>query len=188
MITDPDEMLEWLLGREAPLNDDLLGTALSRVGRNNGPWLLGSLWADGWLTEGLAAGVVGPAWSAAEFPDRLLDHDEWRSLFALGGYTVDGQRADRPLEPITLWRGSVEERRADWSWTDSREVAERYASGRYGRPVGVVWRAVVEPHRLLARNTDRQESEYVVDTEGLVIERCPDTTPAPLPGAVPGAL
>jgi hypothetical protein len=33
-----------------------------------------------------------------------------------------------------------------------------------------VWRATVEPWRLLARNTDHDEDEYVVDTAGLLIE------------------
>jgi len=30
-----------------------------------------------------------------------------------------------------------------------------------------VWEAVVEPWRLLARNTERDDHEYVVDTDGL---------------------
>ena len=101
---------------------------------------------------------------------RLFDADTWRDLFELAGYTEDGKPAERPAEPLTLYRGSVPERKALWSWTDNREVAARYASGNYyRRPSGILWVATVDPWRLLARNTDRSEYEYVVDTEGLVI-------------------
>ncbi|GLY38299.1 hypothetical protein Amsp01_043230 [Amycolatopsis sp. NBRC 101858] len=73
-----------------------------------------------------------------------------------------------------MYRGSVADRRADWSWTDSRDVARTYAAGGFGgRLPGAIWTAMVEPERLLARHTDRDEFEYVVDTAGLVIEPVP---------------
>jgi len=151
-----------------------LGRALVRLGRNHGPALLGDLEAEGLLTPPAAAAHVGAVWSMAEYPDRYLDHDTWRELFRLAGYTVDGVPAERPVEPLTLYRGSVPERRANWSWSDRLDVAQRYAAGGLGRrPPGVVWQATVEPWRLLARNAgpdSRDESEYVVDTEELQIE------------------
>lgn len=150
-----------------------LESACVAVGRNNAPLLLAELWAEGhftWNPEQLTS-CIGAVWSMSEYPDRYLEHETWRELFALAGYTVDGDGAPRPAEAIRLWRGSVPERRGDWSWTDSRAVAERYAAGtHYGRPKSMVWTAMVEPRRLLARNTERDESEYVVDTEGLAIE------------------
>jgi hypothetical protein len=93
----------------------------------------------------------------------------WRVLFKYAGYTVDGKPAERPPEPLELWRGSVPERCTDWSWTDNRDVAQWYANGYRRRPQGTVWQATVEPWRLLARNTERNEGEYVVDTDGLVL-------------------
>ncbi|MFJ9782650.1 hypothetical protein ACIRSS_23920 [Amycolatopsis sp. NPDC101161] len=67
-----------------------------------------------------------------------------------------------------LYRGSVAAHRGNWSWTDSRDVARTYAAGGFGgRLPGAIWTALVEPERLLARNTDRDEYEYIVDTEFL---------------------
>ncbi|WP_037311900.1 hypothetical protein [Amycolatopsis orientalis] len=45
------------------------------------------------------------------------------------------------------------------------------AAGGFGnRLPGAIWTALVEPERLQARNTDRDEAEYVVDTSGLTID------------------
>lgn len=168
MLTS-EEWLEHFLDHD--LDRDSLMTALVRVGRVPAVGLLADLAAEGMLTAELAAEFVGPAWSMSEYPDTHLDHDTWRGLFSLSGYTVDGVPAERPTEPLVLWRGSVPERKSDWSWTDNREVAARYAGGdHYHRPKGIVWRAVVDPHRLLCCNLEREEREYVVDTEGLTIK------------------
>ncbi len=95
-------------------------------------------------------------------------------MFELSGYTVDGVPAHRPEESMVLYRGSVPELRKNWSWTDSRAVAEKYADGEhYSRPLGRVWTATVEPWRLMASNRDRAEREYVVDTDGLAIHVAP---------------
>jgi hypothetical protein len=66
--------------------------------------------------------------------------------------------------------GAVAERRADWSWTDSLDIAQTYAhSGIGGRPQSTVWTAEVDPARLLARISERNEDEYVVNTKELTI-------------------
>lgn len=149
-----------------------LDIALGRVGRNYGPALLAALHDYGILTVDQLAAKIGEVWSMAEYPDRALGHDRWFELFDVAGYTENGNRAEPPAEPLTLYRGSVDNRRGDWSWTDDRTVAYRYADGQhYQRPRGTVWRATVTPDRLLARNTERDESEYVVNTAGLAIER-----------------
>lgn len=163
-------MLEHFSEAGEPTPDELF-EACCRVGRVPAVGLLRDLFYEGLLTPETAAANVGNIWSDSEYPDRNITHDVWRRLFALAGYTVDGKPAERPTKPLTLWRGSVTERRADWSWTDNREVAENYADPtHYRRPEGVVWQATVEPWRLLARNTERNEHEYVVDTEGLEIQ------------------
>ena len=158
-----------------------LQTALSRVGGGDGPALVADLY---FLDEGhpddVLARVICSVWSGAEYPDAALGDVIWRRLFKKAGFTVDGRSEELPPRPLTLWRGSVPERRADWSWTDRRDVAATYADGAYGRPPGRVWQAEVEPSRLLARNTERGEHEYVVDTLGLTIREAPDQADAPI--------
>lgn len=173
-----DKWVDWFLDHD-PTADDL-HTAFARVGRVEAVGLLVDLFNEGvFLFNSTAlAAVVGDVWSMSEFPDTHLEHDAWRAMFDAAGYTEDGVITDRPSESVRLWRGSVAERRDDWSWTDNRDVAARYASGDwYRRPTGTVWTALVEPSRLLARNTGRGEHEYVVDARGLAI--VDDTKPGP---------
>jgi hypothetical protein len=58
------------------------------------------------LTAELAAELVAEVWCAAEFPEAALDQEEWLSLFALAGYTVNGASADLPPSPLRLYRGA----------------------------------------------------------------------------------
>ena len=152
--------------------------ALCRVGRCSGPALLAALLRIRALTPATAA-LAGPTWSMAEFPDAALPHKTWRSIFAMAGFCVDGRRAERPQQPLVLYRGATAARRRMWSWTDDREVAARYAAGHYGRKPGSVWIAVVDPARLLARVAERQEAEWIVDAARLQI-RALDAHTAPL--------
>ncbi len=114
------------------------------------------------------AGTAWRAWGSHEH----LSPDEWRDLFDWSGYREDDCQAERPKEPLALWRGATPEHRANWSWTDLRDTAIHYTSGRLvQKEIGLVWRAVVEPERLLAKiSGDRKWNEYVVDTDGLTIE------------------
>jgi hypothetical protein len=140
------------------------------VGRTFAPGLLSAAWHLRKITLGTLQAQVGPSWSGAEFPDRLMTRQLWRGLFAAAGFTVDGVPAPRPAEPIELYRGSVPKRRRDWSWTTDRAIAEKYAAGGMaGRPDGSVYRTVALPSALLCANSGRQESEYVIDTRGLKI-------------------
>lgn len=139
--------------------------------RNYGPLFLEVACSEAKVTSNTVADLVGRVWAMAEFPDRQLDHDTWRWLFDVAGYTVDGQRQSRPSEPVLLYRGSVPERRTDWSWTTNVDVAAKYASGTMrGRLTGRLWTCLVPPDRLLAKNTIRDEDEIVVDTRGLHIK------------------
>ncbi|UUV32345.1 hypothetical protein NQK81_02505 [Amycolatopsis roodepoortensis] len=159
-----------LIDNGVVLTTDQLAVALYRVPRDDMPVLLDALYRHQLITDHDLSGFVGLAWSNAERPDLALPRDRWRTLFAAAGYTDDGPRVPRPTQPLRLYRGSVADRRADWSWTDSRDVARTYAAGGFGdRLPGAIWTAMVEPARVLARNTDREESEYVIDTEGLQI-------------------
>jgi hypothetical protein len=95
--------------------------------------------AEELVTAAELAMVIGDVSSSAEYPDAYLEHETWCGLFTIAGYTVDGVPTERAATSVTLYRGSVSEQRADWSWTDSLEVASRYASGEhYHRPHGTV--------------------------------------------------
>ncbi|MER7952371.1 hypothetical protein ABTY59_33765 [Streptomyces sp. NPDC096079] len=152
-----------------------LGTVLGWAGRIAGPYLL---WEahDGGLVDGVAlAAHVGPVWSRTEFPDAALGHDRWRELWRAAGFTRDGRPAARPAAPVELWRGSVPERRGDWSWTTDRKVAEEYAAGGFRRKVGRLYRTVAPPEALLGAYNGRGEGEYVIETGGLSItEHAPE--------------
>lgn len=168
---DVGDAAGWFVENPRSLTTENVLTAVDRVGREFGPELLHSLCNRGQgVPRSVLAAVVGVVWADASYPDRVLSRGAWLELFTAAGYTVDGVSADRPCRPLVLYRGSVEARRSDWSWTDDVEVARRFADGRLGiRPDGRVWTAVVEPRRLLARTTSRDESEYVVNTDGLEI-------------------
>ncbi|MEV4865633.1 hypothetical protein [Streptomyces ossamyceticus] len=146
-----------------------LSWLMGLAGRTYGPMFLADAWALGKTTAQTVADVIGDVWSSAEFPDRHLDRDIWRHLFDVARFTVDGKRAPRPTEPMTLFRGSVPERRDDWSWTRDIRVAEKFAAGSPGRPKGQVWVCTVPPSHMLAANSYRDEDEVVVDTRALQI-------------------
>lgn len=168
--TDPQQLLWWFQDRGRELSMDECIAACVSVGRNGAPGLLSWLSAHSLLSPEVTTACVAEAWSMAEYPERCLDQDDWRDLFELAGYTVDGKPAARPSHALVLWRGCPDSRRDGWSWTGDRAVAERFASGRhYRRDAGELWRAEVEPWRLFAHDNGRNECEYVVDTVGLDI-------------------
>lgn len=167
-----------LIAGESPSRDDV-ERSLSRVGRCSGPELLAELLRLGALTPETAA-LTGTTWSMAECPDADLPRKTWRALFGLAGFCADGVPTERPTQPLVLYRGATAARRRCWSWTDDRSVAEAYASGQYRREPGSVWVARVAPRRLLARVTERDEAEWIVDTTRLQI--CAESSFGPPPG------
>lgn len=135
--------------------------------------------------EELAA-HVGTAWGQGG--DLYLPRDESLYLFEIAGYRENDDLAARPTAPLRLWRGATPALRRNWSWANRRDAALMFASGGWfcQEETGLVWSAVVEPERLLAKidYTRGNFAEYIVDTEGLTIEpdglwcRCPtDLTP-----------
>lgn len=163
-----DRMYEQLLAADQ-LTTAELEMLISRAGRNEGPVFLATAYAENLIEADTVTALIGGIWSSAEFPDRYLDHGTWRWLFDVAGFTVEGKPADRPTEPLTLFRGAVPERRTDWSWSRDRAVAERFAAGLRGRGTGRLWVCTVPPESMLAVNTERDEAEIVVDTRSLQI-------------------
>jgi hypothetical protein len=152
------------------LTADELEYLICREGRNHGPAVLFDAWFGKRIDRDTLAAVIGGVWSGAEYPDQCIDRIGWRHLFRAAGFTIDGKPAQRPDDPIRLWRGTVPERRTDWSWTTDRTIAEGYANGTAARrPKGRLYTVLAPPEALLCANNCRDEAEYVVDTRGLQI-------------------
>jgi hypothetical protein len=79
------------------------------VGPYNAPALLSDLVSEGSLELGRLdmAGAVAAVWSTSAFAESALARVRWVELLRSNGFSVDGQRADLPAEPVQLWRGCV---------------------------------------------------------------------------------
>jgi hypothetical protein len=135
------------------------------LGRNDMPLLLMLVWDK--LPNGQRIKGICEAWTAAEFPERLLNRDEWLEMFRAVGY-LDEDKPGTPPESVTLWRGGVKKTRM--SWTADRGQAELFAQ-RFNniRQPGKLWTVTVGPDRLLAHfdEVHRHEDEYVIDPTGI---------------------
>jgi hypothetical protein len=149
---------------------------LGLAGRNVGPGLLLDAWTSHVILPTTVTAVISDVWSGAEYPQDSLTRVDWLDLFEVAGFTVDGRPAERPTEPVKLWRGCVPPLRRRMSWTSDRELAEKYATGMLrGRPKGVVHETIAPPDSLLCVNhSSREESEYVINARGLKICDSPD--------------
>lgn len=170
IITPVDALLTRLRSEARPLGREALDAVLNAVDPDDAPALLFDLDWDGLLTDE-ACTLAGPVWCSAGYPQDCADTVAWRVLFERAGYCIDGVPAQRPRQPLRLYRGSVEARKERWSWTDSAEQATKWAHGELAnRPAnGLVWTAVVTPGQLLGGVTDSYGRDYVVDTGGLEI-------------------
>jgi hypothetical protein len=173
---DPDENIQQLLALGRNLTVDEVERAMTNCDRNHSPRIVFWLFALKRLSVDVAAHVVPSAWSIAERPQHCLSQADWREMFEFTGYTIDGQRAARPTEPLVLFRGSAKAHRRRWSWTSDQLIAEWFAtrSARFGNDTegNFLWCAEVPPEHLYAEigEAGRREFEYVVDTRGLKIE------------------
>lgn len=175
LISGGDAPWRWAVRQTGPLSADAVMDAAAYAGRKHGPEILLGLWIRDAIAPDVLAAVIGSVWSAAEYPQPSLTALYWRELFHAAGFTVDGKPANRPTEPVRLYRGSPYKYRRRWSWTASREAAEKFALGALrGRVPGQVWTVLAPPLSLLCINgpeTARDEHEYVVDTRGLKITK-----------------
>jgi hypothetical protein len=159
-----DLVLEWLLAHPAPgPGHSDVERVVHRLGRVWGPYVLDVLNTARALTPEVAR-LAGPIWGMAEYPEGSggMPRATWFQVFALAGYTIDGEPAERPGGPVKLFRGAPRSRRFRMAWTDDLATAERFAHGGLrGREPGRLWAADVAPDRLLARihEDGRGESE-----------------------------
>jgi hypothetical protein len=169
-MTGAENVGRWFVDQGHAPTADELSLSCSQVGRNGAAELLFFLDWNHLLTDEALRVNIADVWSSCDGPELRSDQDLWRDYFERAGYTVDGKRAEPPAGPVTLYRGAPPKQRADWAWTDNRESAAKAASGEWpSRLVGKVWRATVDPWRLLAGITYPDEHEYVVDTDELDI-------------------
>jgi hypothetical protein len=134
--------------------------------------LLRDLTAAGQLDLGdpSMSGIVAEAWASGEPGSAsCIGYGEWLQLFRLNGFTYLGEPAQRPGEPVTVYRGCTHEHRLGMSWSTEVGVARRFATeGMSSRPPGAVYVARVGPDYLLAFIEEgHEEYEWVVDPSGL---------------------
>lgn len=113
--------------------------------------------------------ALADTWTAAEWPEQYMDTDLWVDYFTDAGFITDeGQPAERPDQPMVLWRGATVDRKFGMAWTDQPHTANWFAKrfagslGEKDQPVKV-FRCVVPPDVLLAHFEGRGEHEWVVD-------------------------
>lgn len=151
--------------------EDLVGMT-GRLGRAYGPRVLYNLDYHGLLEPAAYVRGVGHVWGLAEYPGVALDRDDWRRLFRKAGFTIDGELADRPADPIRLYRGSPNAHKRNFSWTPDRSRAEHFVRARtFGSHQAYLWTTLAPPSSLLAyiHESGRGEDEWVIDTRGLEI-------------------
>jgi hypothetical protein len=122
------------------------------------------------------------AWVGADHPESVINIKTWIELFLIVGYRVDGVPAERPAEPIVLYRGSTAQLRRRASWTADLGQAKTFAENtafHTGLPTAV-YRARFKPERLVAELTSQRgegsgpgELEFIVDTRGARITELP---------------
>ena len=147
-------------------------TLFGRAGRLHGPRLLLDAHLSRVIADETVTACIGDAWSGPEFPEQSLCRADWLDLFTVAGFTIDGKPAERPDEPVELWRGAAHDRRQGMSWTSDRAKAEWFAA-RWTQvdldEGGSLYRTVAPPEALLCVNNGRNESEHVINPRGLHI-------------------
>lgn len=118
-------------------------------------------WHD--LAPPEVASELVQVWPLAHAPLHRFDSAELVAMFSFAGYVSD--RALRPVEPLTVYRGELATSRPGMSWTADQAVALTYATGY--RTVGStrLVRASIPPGAILARF--ESDDEVVVDPAAL---------------------
>lgn len=163
-----------------PITHGLLLTLLPAVSRNCMPRVLLEAWRTGRLHVDVLAMYLPFAWGLWDYPHDILSREEWLEMFGATGFTVNGKRCPRPDHSVRLYRYSAPQYQRNWAWTDDLDVAASFkgrrgifpGSTRFGldRLPGLFWTTFAPPAALLACIM-WNGTEYVTNTEGLVIQR-----------------
>jgi hypothetical protein len=176
---------------DGEMDADTFTTAAVHLNRNDMPTLLFDLFCNGALDVALHPGVVGTAWSKAEYPTRCLEPAIWVKLFAVAGYTHDFDPAPRPTEPVELYRGCTPAGRLGMSWTSDLPFARRFAYGGASEPSECcVYCFDSPPGAVLAFIRDapgRPENEYIIDPAYLSDDSVKQLADRPIPTREPSA-
>ncbi len=150
----------------------------ARAGRNDKPAILLTAIAMDVLTDPQQMRIgLEDAWTTCEWPGRAADYDVWRYAFDVAGadgkYLHEHELRDLSTLPETLplYRAATEGHELGLSWTTSFERAHWLAT-RIGAVSG-------HPHQIFEIDAPRElvmayfhetrgESEYVIDTSGLL--------------------
>ncbi|MBF9335809.1 hypothetical protein G3N30_06035 [Microbacterium lacticum] len=111
------------------------------------------------LSVGARATALSIVWSHSQ--PRHLPMPKWRSLFDSVGFIHDGARVSRPESVPTLYRAATPGYERNWSWTDSRAVANWFLNYIPGSELYALEN--VDPSGVLARIDLIAENEWVVD-------------------------
>lgn len=167
------------------------GECVRAVG-DDAPALLSDLVEDG--TIGLDwPGSVASVWATTRHAPSALTTARWVALFRANGFTIDGEPASPPADPVRLFRGTVPVIRffeaemrlvpiddrggpvdpsavveirdtvRDLAWTNNMRAARQAARWCLPGRAGAVFTTLVEPEHLLARIG----TDFVVDPAGL---------------------
>lgn len=170
--------------------------ALNRLGGSlhdrDAPHMAFRLITERCLTPGAARDYAAWAWKKCEFPEANFQTEGWLLIFdwieAMTGARLHDDDPDQddesgptatwsepeglfPTEPVTLWRGAIDERAVGMAWTADRSMAEWFVQRLNGGSHGEahLWETTVSPDRVRARFIHRKEDEYVLNTIGMRI-------------------
>ena len=108
--------------------------------------------------------AISDAWIIPEWPGQVAPAYGWITLFEYCGYIVDEERVERAddlPELLTLYRGAIPKYRRGLAWTSDIKKAKFFANrfNSTSDKQGVVWKVTVPRELVLARFTDRNESD-----------------------------
>lgn len=153
-----ERMVSWAAGLAVQLSAEQVSDACAAVGWSRAPLLVRQLWHMDLLTRVELAGVLPQAWRHSGYPERCMERPVWARLFRAGGFTVNGELADRPSRPVTLYRGATREGRFGMAWSYNRDMAVTFRTLNRLEQILVrgvvdaaVYVATFEPADLLAR-------------------------------------
>jgi len=144
---------------------------MTRQGRNAGPLLLNKYWPELSIDDKKAA--LLEVWLMAEFPTQAMPWQIWLHYFKQVGFISDDPNIEKPLQPLTIYRGAVKHKRKGMSWTQDKELAAWFASRFNGvnNNKCFLYTTDIEPDYILAIitgvNGREGETEVIIDPEGL---------------------